>query len=195
MSPFKILYWAGIVLQIVIRTPFAIAARSKPKTASRVSTTENILLGLMTIFGIFIPLIYTFTSWLDFANYHLPIWMGWLGRLVLVAHLFFFARAHIDLKSNWSPSLEIGKDQTLVTGGIYRYIRHPMYASQILFYVAQLLLLQNWLAGPVGLVFFIPFYLLRVQAEEKMMLDTFGAQYADYMKRTGGLFPRLPASR
>ena len=41
-----------------------------------------------------------------------------------------------------------------------------------------------------GREFFIPFYLLRVQAEEKMMLDTFGDQYRGYMQKVGGVIPK-----
>lgn len=48
-----------------------------------------------------------------------------------------------------------------------------------------------WLAGPAGLLCFIPFYFLRVPAEEKMMLETFGDRYRDYIKTTGRVFPRL----
>ncbi len=191
MAAFKIIYWAGIVIQIVIRTPFAMAVRSKQKAAQRVSLTENILLGILTVVGIVIPLIYSVTPWLAFADYLLPVWMGWLGGGVLAASLVVFACGHIDLKTNWSPSLEIHQDHTLVTNGIYRYIRHPMYASQLLLSISQILLLQNWLAGPPNLVFFLVFYFLRVRAEEKMMLDTFGSQYSEYMKKTGGLFPKF----
>jgi protein-S-isoprenylcysteine O-methyltransferase Ste14 len=191
MIVFKIIYWAGIVLQIVIRTPFARAVRSKPKTAQRVSATEKFLLGLMTVVGIVIPLIYSVTPWLGFANYHFPTWMGWLGGVVLAGGLFVFAQGHKDLKTNWSPSLEIRQDHTQVTNGIYHYIRHPMYASQMLFNFAQILLLQNWLAGPPAFAFFILFYLLRIRAEEKMMLDTFGSQYSEYMQKVGGLFPKI----
>jgi protein-S-isoprenylcysteine O-methyltransferase Ste14 len=104
-------------------------------------------------------------------------------------------RAHIDLKSNWSPTLEIFENHTLVTNGIYGYIRHPMYASQWLWVIAQILLLQNWLAGLIDLIFFIPFYILRVQAEEKMMIDTFGDQYHGYMKKVGGVIPKWPIFR
>jgi protein-S-isoprenylcysteine O-methyltransferase Ste14 len=116
--------------------------------------------------------------------------MGWVGVFLLACSVFIFWHAHMDSKSNWSPTLEIHKDHTLVTNGIYRYIRHPMYASQLLWVIAQILLLQNWLAGPLDLVFFIPFYFLRVQAEEKMMLESFGDQYRDYMKKVGGLIPK-----
>jgi protein-S-isoprenylcysteine O-methyltransferase Ste14 len=137
------------------------------------------------------PLIYSVTDWLDFANYTLPVWMGWLGVVLMVCALLVFMRAHVDLKSNWSPTLEVFEGHTLMTGGIYRYIRHPMYASQWIWVVAQILLLQNWIAGPIDLLFFIPFYILRVRAEEKMMLDTFGDQYREYMKKTGEVIPKF----
>lgn len=191
MLIFKLAYWAGLVVQIIVRTPFSKAWKSGVKTIQRVSVTENILLGLLTIGNFVIPLVYSVTNWLDFANYSLPGWLGWLGVLLLALALFIFARSHIDLKSNWSPTLEIRADHTLITNGIYSIIRHPMYASQWVFVISQMLLLQNWLAGPIGLIVFIPFYFLRVGAEEKMMLDTFGEQYRAYMNKTGSVIPRI----
>ena len=130
-------------------------------------------------------------NWFDFANYKLPNLLGWLGLIIMVCSLLVFWRSHFDLKANWSASLEIRADHQLITNGIYFYIRHPMYASQMLWGLAQILLLQNWLAGPVSLIFFIIFYTLRVRAEEKMMLDTFGEQYAAYMRKTAGIVPGL----
>ena len=64
-------------------------------------------------------------------------------------------------------------------------------ASQWLLVIAQPLLLPNWIAGFLNLLVFIPFYFLRVKAEEQMMLDSFGTQYQEYMKRTGGVLPKL----
>ena len=191
MLAFKIAYWLGMVGQIIIRAPYQKGAKIGEKTVRRVSQTENILLGLLFVFSGLLPLVYTFTGWLAFANYSLPVWMGWLGVVVLAASLYVFWRSHADLKSNWSPSLEIRADHTLVTTGIYRAIRHPMYASQFIYAIAQILLLQNWLAGPTNLVFFLAFYLLRVRAEEQLMLDTFGDTYRAYMQTTGGVFPKL----
>jgi protein-S-isoprenylcysteine O-methyltransferase Ste14 len=189
---FKIAYWAGLIIEIVIRAPYQKTARATPKTDQRASHTENILLGLLYIALIFIPLIYSVTNWLKFANYILPEWLGWFGVFVLACSLFVFARSHWDLKSNWSPTLEIREGHTLVTNGIYHTIRHPMYASMWLGALAQILLLQNWLAGPLNLIFFAVFYFMRVQAEEKMMLDTFGNQYREYMNKTGSVIPLLP---
>jgi protein-S-isoprenylcysteine O-methyltransferase Ste14 len=191
VSIFKIVYWAGIIIEIAIRAPFQKTWKAAAKTDQRISGIERSLLSVLLVVMFVIPLIYSVTNWLDFANYSLPAWMGWLGVFLLVSALIVFALAHHYLKSNWSPTLEIRQDHTLVTDGIYRYIRHPMYASQWLWVIAQILLLQNWLAGPTNLIFFIPFYILRVQAEEKMMLDTFGNQYREYMQNVGGVIPRL----
>jgi len=186
----KFVYWAGLVIEIVVRYPFQQTRRTQVKSEDHNSRTERVLLVLLTL-TLIPPLIYTLTPWLDFANYSLPPWLGWLGVVVYAFGLYLFARAHADLKSNWSPMLQIFEGHRLVTNGIYGTIRHPMYASQGVMAVAQALLLQNWLAGPIALVFFVPFYVLRVQAEEKMMLETFGEEYRQYMQKTGNVIPRL----
>jgi protein-S-isoprenylcysteine O-methyltransferase Ste14 len=191
MAIFKIVYWIGIIVEMVIRAPLRKTWKGTAKTEQRVSRTEKFLLGMLSVVMVVFPLIYSVTSWLDFADYTLPTWMGWFGVVLMACALFIFARAHMDLKSNWSPSLEIFEGHTLVTSGIYKYIRHPMYASQWIWVIAQILLLWNWIAGPLDLLFFIPIYILRVRAEEKMMLDTFGDPYREYMQKTGGVIPKF----
>jgi len=191
MLAFKIIFWAGTVAQVIIRTPFALSARPRKKTEQHGSHVENILLVLLTIAAGILPLIYTFTNWLTFANYSLPAWLGWAGVIVLICSLLIFWRAHVDLKANWSPSLELYEGHTLITNGIYRFIRHPMYASQWVWAIAQLMLIQNRIAGPASQILFLPFYLLRKNAEEKMMLEKFSGPYREYMKATGGILPKL----
>jgi protein-S-isoprenylcysteine O-methyltransferase Ste14 len=191
MMILKILYWAGLAAQIVIRSPYQKTWKAALKIDQRVSRTEQVLLGLLSVAGILLPLVYTFTSWLAFADYNPPDAVGWLGAAGLAAGLYLFYRAHTDLKANWSPSLQIFEGHALVTSGVYARIRHPMYAAGILLAFAQLLLLQNWLVGPSQLILFVFFYLLRVGPEEKMMLDTFGDAYRAYCAKTGGLFPKF----
>ena len=190
-SLFVTIYFLAMVIQILIRAPISQRRKSEKMSARRITSQENLLLGLLFAGILFLPLIYSATNWLDFANYTLPAWAGWLGVVVMLGALFIFWRSHADLGLNWSPSLEIREKHTLITNGIYGTIRHPMYASQWLWSIAQILLIQNWIAGLVGLIIFTPFYLLRVRAEERLMLDTFGEEYQAYMQRTGGVLPKI----
>lgn len=191
MNIFEITYWSAIVAEMVIRAPINKERKKEKMQEQRVSSQEKYLL-LLLLFGMFIvPLIYSASTWLDFANYTLPAWAGWAGVMLIILALIVFWRAHVDLKTNWSPSLEIREKHELITRGIYGYIRHPMYASQWLWVIAQPLLLQNWLAGWLNLFIFIIFYFLRVRAEEKLMIDTFGEQYREYMQKVGAVLPKL----
>ncbi len=190
MTIFKAIFWIAIIAEMVIRAPISKKQRKEAKSEQRVSTQEKTLLGILFLGMFFVPLIYSTTSWLDFANYSLPIWAGWLGTALMVCALVIFWRAHADLGLNWSPTLEIRKEHTLIKNGIFGYIRHPMYASQWVWVIAQPLLLQNWIAGFLNLLIFIPFYILRVRAEEQMMLDTFGDEYRKYMAETGAILPK-----
>ena len=190
MTIFKAIFWIAIIAEMVIRAPISKKQRKEAKSEQRVSTQEKTLLGILFLGMFFVPLIYSTTSWLDFANYSLSAWAGWLGTALMVCALIIFWRAHADLGLNWSPSLEIRKEHTLIKNGIFGYIRHPMYASQWVWVIAQPLLLQNWIAGFLNLLVFIPFYILRVRAEEQMMLDTFGDEYRKYMAETGAILPK-----
>lgn len=195
---FKLVYFAGILVEIVVRLPYGRQHRQLPKTDQRISPAERGLLGLLFVGMFLIPLLFSLTSWLRWADYRWPpatkARAGTLGSLFLAAAVWLFWRAHRDLGANWSPSLEITSQHTLVTEGVYRSIRHPMYASQWLWMVAQALLLHNWVAGLAGVVGFVPLYLLRVPREEQMMLEHFGEAYQAYVARTGRIVPRVRAT-
>ena len=148
------------------------------------------MLGLLSL-GAVLSLVYIFTPWLNFANYALPDWLRWAGVVILIASLYLFWQAHHDLGRNWSPSLQIREDHELIGNGLYAYIRHPMYASQMVFIIAQVLLLNNCIAGVGGVVPFLVLYFSRVPIEEKKMLAQFGEKYEAYTARTGRVVPRF----
>ena len=191
MDIFTAIYFIALVIETVIRAPINKMRRQEKMSEQRFTDQEKILLGLLLLGGVIAPIIYAATDWLDFADYTLPTWAGWLGVLLIAGAIFVFWRAHADLGLNWSPTLEIREKHELISRGIYGVLRHPMYASQWLVVIAQPLLLQNWIAGFLHLLVFIPFYFLRVKAEEQLMIEQFGDQYRAYMQKVGAVFPKI----
>jgi protein-S-isoprenylcysteine O-methyltransferase Ste14 len=193
MNPWigKIAYLTGMVALFVIRRPHSKRSRQVLVTESRKSALEKLLMSWMTLSGLLIPLIYVVSPFLSFANYPLyPLaFVAGIACYGLGGWLFY--RAHRDLGTNWSPTLELRKNHQLVASGIYRSIRHPMYSAIYLGVLAQALLLPNWIAGLAGLVAFTLMFTLRVPSEERMLVEQFGQPYQDYMLRTKRLIPRI----
>lgn len=188
---FEIIYVIGFVTGSVIRKLYVRGHRQKKIADDRETSLDKLLLVIVSLGFIAAPLVYLFTGWLDFADYELPMWAGWVGTVIFAVALVLLWRSHVDLGLNWSPMMEIREEHTLVTGGVYKYIRHTMYSAHFLWAIAQVLLLQNWIAGPAFLVTSVPMYLFRIPVEERMMLDRFPEEYRVYMSRTGRMFPRL----
>lgn len=188
---FQIIYLIGLVVGSIIRARYV---RKYRPDRTAIFRKEGLVVGLLaSLWGIAIllPLFYMFTRWLDFTNYELPAWTGWVGAATFASALWLLWRSHVDLGRNWSVTIETKERHTLVTNGVFRYIRHPMYAAHLLWGIAQALLIPNWIAGLASLIIFIPVYLLRFPREERMMLEQFGEDYRSYMNRTGRVIPRL----
>jgi len=189
-STFKIIYLVGLIIASVIRATYTMRYRSKNYKRYINTPTDNLFLRLIGI-AMLLPFVYIFSTWLDFADYSLPNWAGWTGCFIFVLFCWLLWKSHKDLGENWTPTLAVRENHALQTGGVFSYIRHPMYAAHILWAVAQVLLLHNWIVGYSLLIFVIPQYLYRVGKEEKMMQEEFGGEYTQYMKGTGRIIPRL----
>jgi protein-S-isoprenylcysteine O-methyltransferase Ste14 len=189
----NIVFLLGFITYVVIRGVFEQRSKNNEKVVSRIDNRDRFLILIMAVGGMLLPSVYVFTPWLGFADYRLPAFVPWFGSAMMIVALWLFWRSHADLGENWSRTLEIRKGHQLVTHGVYRLVRHPMYASIWLFSLAQGLLLQNWLAGWSAFVAFAIMYFVRIPLEERMMFEFFGQEYSDYMLQTGRLFPRLRA--
>jgi protein-S-isoprenylcysteine O-methyltransferase Ste14 len=191
MTPFiaKLVWVAGIIGWYVIRYPHQRRSRKTPVASRRERVREGLLL-TMSFAGLFIlPVIYVATGEPQVADYPFHPLLAWLGTAVFAAALIGFYRTHRDLGRFWSVTLEIRQTHELVTTGVYRHVRHPMYAAFFLWAVAQALLLPNWIAAPAGLVGFGTLFGLRVWREERMMEAAFGDAYRAYAARTWRVIP------
>ena len=190
IQPWNLVFLVGFIAYVSIRGVYKRRTQINQQAVSRADAVEKILIALVIPGSLLLPVVYLFTPWLGFADYHLPALAPWLGTALMIAALWLFWRSHADLGQNWSVTLELRQGHQLVRHGVYRSIRHPMYASIWLWCLAQGLLLENWLAGWYPLPAFALMYFIRTPREEQMMCESFGQEYRDYMQRTGRLFPR-----
>jgi protein-S-isoprenylcysteine O-methyltransferase Ste14 len=180
---------AGIVSWYVIRYPHQRRSRRTAIASRRERLREGVLLAL-SFAGLFIvPVIYVTTGEPQLADYPFHPAPAWLGTAVFALALLGFYRTHRDLGRFWSVTLAIRETHQLVTTGVYRHVRHPMYAAFFLWAIAQALLLPNWIAGPAGLLGFGILFAFRVEQEERMMEATFGDSYRAYAARTWRVVP------
>jgi protein-S-isoprenylcysteine O-methyltransferase Ste14 len=190
MNPWtaKAVVLAASIAMVVIRAPHGNRCR-RVKVARNYRGAQEIFLLTLAWIGFFIPFVWIFSPAFSFADFPLRPAPFIVGIACLVAGLWLLYRSHADLGTNWSVTLEVRENHRLITDGVYRSIRHPMYTAFFLYSLGQALVLPNWVAGPSYLVSFGFLFAFRIRAEERMMLETFGDEYTSYMAKTKRLVP------
>ena len=117
------------------------------------------------------------------------------SRIVMYSGLLLFSLglcmsvvARIGLGHNWTDveDQQVMPNQTLVTRGIYRYVRHPIYAGDVLLVVGFELALQSWLfllGLPIALV-----VVRQARREERLLTEAF-PEYREYCSQTKRFIP------
>ena len=129
-------------------------------------------------------------NWFSWSNLDLPVWLRWVGAGIGVITIVLSYFIHHTLGQSFTPTLQTTKGHRLVTEGIYGWIRHPIYTTFFLLFIASFLMSTNWLIVALGTIYGL-MIINRVIAEEKMMIETFDDQYQEYMQQTGRFWPKL----
>ncbi|APO73370.1 phospholipid methyltransferase protein [Rhizobium etli 8C-3] len=187
----KILWVLGVVAWYVIRYPFERRAKRVRVVSHRRSSIEKIGLASALLGLAIVPGFYVATGMPQAADYPASALAVAVGAVLFAAAMWVFRRTHKELGRNWSITLEIRDQHQLISSGPYAFVRHPMYSSFLLMGLGQAFLLSNWFVGLAGLVGFAVLFFLRVDKEERMMLEIFGPQYRAYMDRTKRIIPFL----
>jgi len=119
------------------------------------------------------------------SNPHLPK-VG-LALMVLGLRLKWWAMQ--TLGRFYTRTLRTAPDQRVVDSGPYRYVRHPGYLGAVAMWIGFSLSTRNWLALLGITSTMLVAYTWRISAEESMLVQTIGAPYAAYQRRTARLFP------
>ena len=129
-------------------------------------------------------------AWMAWSAVSLPAWLRWMGvGLGALAGALIVWTMH-TLGKNLTDTVVTRKEHELVTGGPYRFVRHPFYGAAILAVLALSIVAANWfflLAGVSAWLLLV----FRTSKEEENLIARFGDDYRGYMERTGRFFPRL----
>jgi len=131
--------------------------------------------------------------WIEWAVLPLPDGLRWLGAASGGAGIAGLIWVHRELGPNFSATLEVRSDQSLVTSGPYRWVRHPMYTTLYLIVLSFFLVSANWLIGVLWIGTFTLIVLSRVAREDAAMEAKFGQAYRVWAAHTGRLLPRIGA--
>jgi protein-S-isoprenylcysteine O-methyltransferase Ste14 len=116
-------------------------------------------------------------------------WPRWLGLGVMLAGLALRVYSILWLGPMFTRFVQIVPNHRLVTGGPYRYMRHPSYSGLLLYFGGMGLALGDWLSLLLLLGLPLAGVHYRIKVEEETLLATFGDEYRLYMARVGGLVP------
>jgi protein-S-isoprenylcysteine O-methyltransferase Ste14/pimeloyl-ACP methyl ester carboxylesterase len=113
-----------------------------------------------------------------------PGWLRWAGVGLGIASLGLFVWTHVVLGRFWSPYVQLRPGHRVITAGPYARLRHPMYCAIVGWMTSLGLVAANWIPLACAALGTLQFF-LRIRGEQKMMLQEFGDEYREYMKRTG----------
>jgi protein-S-isoprenylcysteine O-methyltransferase Ste14 len=150
------------------------------------------LAGILGLVGFIATIVYVIKpGWLSWAMLPLPSGWRWTGAGIALLGFGLLQWAQTTLGKSWSDTPRMIREQSLITSGPYQFIRHPIYTAFILILGSTLLISANWLIGLAWIGMTVLEITSRIGFEEALLLEYFGDQYRQYMKRTGRLLPRL----
>jgi protein-S-isoprenylcysteine O-methyltransferase Ste14 len=135
-------------------------------------------------------------GWLPAYTDRRDIWtidgdpMRYLGLAVFVVGCTLRIAPVFVLGRRFSGLVAIQEGHELVTGGLYRVIRHPSYLGLLLGLFGWALIFRSSIGVLVSLLL-LPPLVARMNSEEALLESEFGERYADYRRRTWRLVPFL----
>ena len=162
------------------------------KISRRVDGT--VMMTAIRIGGLFLwlsPLVYLINpGWMAWSKIGLPESVRWLGVGIGILCVFGIYWLFSSIGSGITPTSATRKQHSLVTSGPYRWVRHPLYTVGSSLFIAFGMMADNWFIAGLGILTFI-LMAIRTPKEEANLIEKFGDEYREYMKRTGRFFPKL----
>ncbi len=194
---FRSIFFVLFIAVFVVRVYFGWKVRRTDSSSWFVQKKAVEREGLWSIVLRFILFLYMIAVAIVYAAN--PPWLGsfaapfstglrWGGVALGALGLLLLIWVHRTLGRHWSTNLQIREKHTLVTGGPYRWARHPMYTALFSFFAGLAFISASWLIVLLVAASIAVLY-TRIGKEEVMMVEQFGDEYREYMKHTGRFLP------
>jgi len=184
-----------LIIAFAVHRGYYVTKHSRPENDTVKKREEGLaskIAGPLGMFAFLTMLAYVINpNWLAFASLSFPAWLRWLGVGIALVGFALLQWAQVTLGKSWSDTPRMMKEQSLITSGPYRFIRHPIYTAFILILGSTLFISSNWMIGLCWIGMTILEVASRIKFEESLMLEFFGEQYRNYMKKTGRLLPKV----
>lgn len=127
---------------------------------------------------------------LAWSKVGLPPWARWSGIGLGITSVFLIYWMFNSIGTGITPTVATRSEHKLVTKGPYNWIRHPLYTFGTLLFLSFALIADSWFIAMMALLAIIMLS-IRLPNEEAHLIEKFGDEYREYMKRTGKFLPRL----
>jgi protein-S-isoprenylcysteine O-methyltransferase Ste14 len=124
-------------------------------------------------------------------NRSLEIALSVLTMILAVASAWFCGSAVRTLGKQWSLAARVLEGHKLITEGAYSVVRNPIYTGMFGMLLATGLAVSHWLGLSIAIVVFVIGTFIRVRSEEKLLRETFGAEFDEYARKVPAVIPFL----
>ncbi len=114
-----------------------------------------------------------------------------IGMAIFTIGLLIRVHSLLTLKQYFTYSVANVENHTIITSGLYKFIRHPGYLGQLMIFIGISISMSNWLSVLLMMIPVTLGYLYRIQVEENFMMDHLGENYKKYQEQTKKMIPML----
>lgn len=189
---FRLLFIAIYAVFFGVRIRYRVeSARREPERRQKAYSRASKVL-IVAILGYFASIVLYMLDipWISWSYLAMPPWLRWLGVIGASSSVLLVAWIHRALGRQYSAEFAIQKDHVLVTTGPYARTRHPMYTALNMFSFSIAITTSNLIVLLFAILIILPFPWI-AREEEQVLLETFGEEYREYMRRTRRFFPRI----
>lgn len=194
--------WFRIVLGIYIAVvlPIGMYYRLRSHTGERLDRWQE---GVFILFGLRLTGLVAAIAgiawlinpdWMAWSRFNLPVTARWTGlALAILGSLLLIWTFH-HLGQNLTDTVVTRQKHSLVMTGPYRFVRNPFYVAGLLAASGCALMMANGFLLALAILGF-GLLSVRTRIEEQKLVERFGHEYRDYMRRVGRFVPRFVRTR